>query len=63
VVRQINDTAKAVFTHGYVTAMHVTLILPIVTLAIGAASCLLLKRRAKSVPPTREPEPAIGGAG
>jgi EmrB/QacA subfamily drug resistance transporter len=48
VIRQINGVAHEVFTHGYVTAMHITNVLPIVTLGIGALSCLFLKRRAKA---------------
>jgi EmrB/QacA subfamily drug resistance transporter len=63
VVRQVQDASQAVFTHGFVHAMHITSVLPIATLAVGAASCLFLKRGAKTPEPVRQPEPAIGGAG
>jgi hypothetical protein len=63
VAHQINDTAHAVFTHGFVDAMHISFILPIVTLAIGALSCLFLEGKAPAQRPVRVPEPAIDAAG
>ena len=57
VARQLGDTAQAVFTHGYVQAMHTSFLLPIITLAIGAASCLLLTSRAKTTAAV-QPQPA-----
>jgi EmrB/QacA subfamily drug resistance transporter len=37
-----------VFTHGFVTAMLDTMVMPIVLLGIGALSCLAISRRASS---------------
>lgn len=48
VIRQIETVAREVFSHGYATAMHITNVLPIATLAIGALSCLLLRRRSRA---------------
>jgi hypothetical protein len=43
-VHQIEEIAHAVFTNGYVTAMRATMVLPIVVLAVGALSCLAIRR-------------------
>ena len=42
-----------VFTFGYVNAMRSTMLLPIILLAVGAVSCLMLKES------RRAPEPAV----
>ena len=42
-----------VFTFGYVSAMRSTMLLPVILLAVGAVSCLLLKG---VQPPERTPE-------
>jgi hypothetical protein len=53
-----------VFTFGYVNAMRSTMLLPVILLAVGAVSCLLLKGPQRS--PERAPEiqdvPAQEGA-
>ncbi|MBO0776843.1 MAG: DHA2 family efflux MFS transporter permease subunit, partial [Actinobacteria bacterium] len=41
---RIGQIAHEVFTHGFVDAMRPTMLMPIVLLAVGAASCLLVKR-------------------
>ena len=53
-----------VFTFGYVNAMRSTMLLPVILLAVGAVSCLMLKEARR--PPERAPEvpdvPAQEGA-
>jgi EmrB/QacA subfamily drug resistance transporter len=51
VVAQIARIAHEVFTFAYVTAMRETMIMPICLLAIGALSCLAIRR----LPPPAEP--------
>jgi EmrB/QacA subfamily drug resistance transporter len=51
-VAQIEAAARAVFQHGFVTAMRPTMLLPIGVLAVGVLSCLAITRR------PREAEPA-----
>jgi EmrB/QacA subfamily drug resistance transporter len=41
---ELQRLAAEVFTHGYVTAMRWTMVLPIAVVALAAASCLALKR-------------------
>ena len=41
---QLDRVGTAVFQHGYVRAMHPTLILPIVAMFVAAALCLLVTR-------------------
>ena len=43
-----------VFTFGYVNAMRSTMLLPVILLAVGAVSCLMLKETRR--PPERVPE-------
>jgi EmrB/QacA subfamily drug resistance transporter len=43
-VSQLETLAKEVFSSGFVSAMHQTLIMPIAVLAIAALSCLAIKR-------------------
>ncbi len=62
VAHQINNAAHTVFTHGFVDAMHVSFILPIATLAVGALSCLFLEGKAPAPQPVPVPEPAIDAA-
>jgi hypothetical protein len=50
---QISQVAKAVFDHGFVTAMKPTMALPIVVVLVGALSCLVMKRHVKA----GEPQP------
>jgi hypothetical protein len=45
VASQVAHVAATVFQRGYVEAMHVTLILPIVAMLIGAAACFAVRRR------------------
>ena len=46
------------FTFGYVEAMRTTMVLPVVLLAVGAASCLAIKGRKRPA----EPGPAVPAA-
>jgi EmrB/QacA subfamily drug resistance transporter len=41
---QIGRLAREVFSAGYVTAMHSTLIMPVAILAVAALSCLAIRR-------------------
>jgi len=45
VVQQVQQAAVAVFQHGYVRALHPTLVLPIVAMLIGAGLCLAAQRQ------------------
>ncbi|HEX6444016.1 MAG TPA: DHA2 family efflux MFS transporter permease subunit [Streptosporangiales bacterium] len=59
VVEQIQRVAHAVFTHGYVDAMHPTLVLPIAVIALAGLACLGIRRhRASASPPEGRPEGA-----
>jgi EmrB/QacA subfamily drug resistance transporter len=44
---RIGLIAQAIFQHGFVAAMRPTMLMPIGVLAVGAASCLALKGRAR----------------
>jgi drug resistance transporter, EmrB/QacA subfamily len=48
VSQQVEQVARQVFTHGFVHALHVTLVLPTVVLLLGAVSCLFLTRRGQT---------------
>ncbi len=50
-VAEIGRIAHEIFVYGFVDAMRPTMAMPIVVLAVGAASCLLIKRN----PPAPEP--------
>jgi EmrB/QacA subfamily drug resistance transporter len=53
-VAEVARIAHEVFTFGYVTAMRSTMLFPVILLAVGALSCLLLKegrRTAEDVVP------------
>ena len=54
--REIEHIAQAIFTNGFVDAMRSTMLLPIVVLVVGAASCVLIKRM-----PTAPSLAAAGG--
>jgi EmrB/QacA subfamily drug resistance transporter len=47
-VAEIERIAGQVFSHGYVNAMRDTMVLPVILLLVGSASCLAVKRRARS---------------
>jgi len=51
---EIHKLASEVFSAGYVTAMHTTMIMPIALLVVASLSCLAIKRR------TRPAQPAGG---
>jgi EmrB/QacA subfamily drug resistance transporter len=51
---QIGKVAKAVFDHGFVTAMKPTMALPIVVVVVSAVSCLVLRRHVRA----GQPQPA-----
>jgi EmrB/QacA subfamily drug resistance transporter len=44
VIAQIGHLASEVFSAGYVTAMHLTMIMPIVLLTVAAISCLWIQK-------------------
>ncbi len=44
IVAHIDRVAHDVFTFGFVTAMRQTMLLPIILLAVGAVSCLAIRR-------------------
>jgi MFS family permease len=50
---QVARASKAVFDHGFVTAMKPTMALPIVVVLVAALSCLVMKRFVR----TPEPQP------
>ena len=52
---QIAALAHDVFAHAFVDAMRPTLLVPVVVLAIGAVSCLAIKRRARPQAMPAEP--------
>jgi EmrB/QacA subfamily drug resistance transporter len=54
VAAQISQAAKAVFDHGFVTAMKPTMALPIGVVVIGALSCLVMRRHVRA----GEPQPS-----
>jgi EmrB/QacA subfamily drug resistance transporter len=60
VVDQIKPVAAKTFHEAFTNAMHVTMILPLIVLGFAALSVLLVKRRAKTVPPpgAEAPTPA-----
>ncbi len=64
---EVARIAHDVFTFGYVDAMRSTMIMPVVLLAVGAASCLAISQRrrvaagpADGVPATAQEVPAAG---
>ena len=66
VAARIQQIAQAVFQHGYVRAMHPTLVLPVAAAFGAAALCLLATRhttspQAGSTAPTAEGAPAAAG--
>jgi EmrB/QacA subfamily drug resistance transporter len=54
VIQQVQRLSADVFQHGYVRAMHPTLVLPIVAMVLGALCCLAVRR----MPPS-----PVGGPG
>ncbi len=58
---EIHKLAGEVFSAGYVTAMHATMIAPIALLVIASLSCLGIKRRARPAQPAADA--AAGSAG
>ena len=57
VMAEIGRLFREVFSIGYVSAMHMTMIMPIAVLAIAALSCLAIKRT-----PTSADQPAATAA-
>ncbi len=59
VAGQIAQIAHDVFAYGFIDAMRPTLLVPVIVLAIGALSCLAIKRRRRTseapVQPAQEP--------
>jgi EmrB/QacA subfamily drug resistance transporter len=42
--RQIQDAGTAVFRHGFIDAVHPTLLVGVIVMALGAVSCLFVKK-------------------
>jgi MFS family permease len=68
VAARIQQIAQAVFQHGYVRAMHPTLVLPVAAAFVAAALCLLATRHTTGLQgggtttaPTAEGAPAAAG--
>jgi hypothetical protein len=68
VAARIQQVAQAVFQHGYVRAMHPTLVLPVAAAFVAAALCLLATRHTTgpqaggaTTAPTAEGAPAAAG--
>jgi hypothetical protein len=59
VVAEIARIAHDVFTFAFVTAMRQTMLLPVVLLAVGALSCLAIKKQPKRTATTPSPETVI----
>jgi EmrB/QacA subfamily drug resistance transporter len=45
IATQLKDVGDQVFGHGFISMMHVTMVLPIVVIMIGALSCFAVQRR------------------
>jgi EmrB/QacA subfamily drug resistance transporter len=58
---QIHKLANEVFSAGYVTAMHVTMIAPIALLVVASLSCLGIKRRTRPAQPAADATPGAAG--
>jgi EmrB/QacA subfamily drug resistance transporter len=54
VAGQVASLAHEVFAHGFVDAMHPALLVPVVALAVGAVSCLAVKRRRRTEAPATQ---------
>ena len=59
VVQQVQQLAATVFQHGYVRALHPTLILPVAAMLIAAACCLAARRHPVTTPTTQPVSPAL----
>jgi EmrB/QacA subfamily drug resistance transporter len=55
---EVGRIGHDVFTFGYVDAMRTTMALPVVLLAVGAASCLAIRGRKRSLEPGSAPPAA-----
>jgi hypothetical protein len=65
VIATIGRIAREVFSFGYVTAMHQTMIMPIAVLGVAALSCLAIKRvvtDARPAPAQDAPQPEASQA-
>jgi len=58
---EIHKLANEVFSGGYVTAMHATMIAPIALLVVASLSCLGIKRRARPAQPAAGAAPGSAG--
>ena len=60
-VAELLRVGHEVFTSGYVDAMRATMLMPVILLAVGAVSCLLLTGPKSAAPAApRAPEVAVG---
>jgi len=60
---QLAALGKAVFGHGYVTAMRAAVALPVIIVLVAALGCLALKERRSAQTPTDTPPVEAGLAG
>ena len=59
-VAELLRIGHEVFTSGYVDAMRATMLMPVILLAVGAVSCLLLTGPKSAAPAApRAPEVAV----
>ncbi len=58
-VQEIGRIGHEVFTFAYIDAMRATMVMPIILLAVGALSCLAIRRRKRPAPaaPAQAAEP------
>ena len=56
-LHRIEEIGSYVFTHGFVTAMRSTAIMPVAIMLVAAASCLLIKDRPRGGAPARAQAP------
>jgi EmrB/QacA subfamily drug resistance transporter len=59
---QLGRIGREVFAQGFVNALHTTMIMPIAVLAVGAVSCLGIKRLRKAAAPVTDAPGAAGPA-
>jgi EmrB/QacA subfamily drug resistance transporter len=62
VAQQLRQSATAVFEHGYVRAMHPTMVLPVAAMLVAALSCLLVRRMPVRSEPDIDPAAVDPGA-
>jgi EmrB/QacA subfamily drug resistance transporter len=56
-LQRIEEIGSYVFSHGFVTAMRWTAVMPVAIMLLSAASCLAIKRRPRTGTPDQVPAP------